>query len=164
MLYEVITDRVHLVIGGQERPFWPDRYEEFKERTGWCFANPEAGGEYMGQFLTKIFRNPGDSIQEGPARPKYIEVINEPLYGLVTVGEYEPLEIFKFHNEVAKGIRKYNKEVKIGGYTTAFPWFDERNFQRWEERMKLFIDTCGHQMDFFSIHLYDFNMHRNNFV
>ncbi|WP_246072557.1 Ig-like domain-containing protein [Catenovulum sediminis] len=58
---------------------------------------------------------------------------------------------------MASTFKQFNDTALIGGYTTAFPIFEERDFARWNERMKLFIDTSGEYMDFFSIHIYDFN-------
>jgi agarase len=95
--------------------------------------------------------------------------MNEPLYDLTTVrnpsdDDYvTPLEVFEFHNTTKDEIRKIaeNDDILVGGYTVAFPDFDKDNFQRWEDRDKLFIDTSGAEMDFYSIHLYDFPCHAN---
>ncbi len=46
--------------------------------------------------------------------------------------------------------------MKVGGYCTAFPDFKLQDFGRWNARWKQFIDIAGKDMDFFTIHLYDF--------
>ncbi|WP_111979593.1 Ig-like domain-containing protein [Algibacillus agarilyticus] len=147
-------DKVDLMIGGQLNQFWLGNHNG---KGDWQFGNTDAIGEYMGRFLNEYYRDDNQTAVAGHKRPKYLEILNEPLYELVDVHGGDPIDTFKYHNEVATAIRKVNNDVLIGGYTTAFPWFDERSFKRWDERMKLFIDTSGEHMDYFSIHLYDFN-------
>ncbi|MFC3121415.1 Ig-like domain-containing protein [Agaribacter flavus] len=148
-----------VMIGGQVNPFWPVHVTNpcCAAHEGWEIGGADAVGEFMGRFLNEFYRNEGESVTEGHPRPKILEVLNEPLYELTTRGDTPPIDVFQFHNDVADNIRLFNDDVLIGGYTTAFPVFEERNFARWAERMKLFIDTSGNHMDFFSIHLYDFN-------
>ncbi|MGL6259422.1 hypothetical protein [Vibrio sp. WXL103] len=148
-------DRFEVMIGGQTHQFW---IGEHTGKGGWTFKNTDAVGEFMGRFINEFYREDDEDPSKGHKRPKYVEILNEPLYELVTVHGNDPIDTFIYHNEVAESFRKHVKDdsVMIGGYTTAFPWFDDRNFDRWEERMKLFIDTSGEHMDFMSIHLYDF--------
>ncbi|WP_370977827.1 Ig-like domain-containing protein [Agaribacterium sp. ZY112] len=153
-------DKAGVMIGGQVHTFWPGHVTNpCCGGEGWEIGGADAMGDFMGQYINQFYRNDGEPVTKGHPRPKYLEVLNEPLYELVTTGDVEPIEVYQFHNDVAAGVRKVNSDVMIGGYTTAFPIFEERDFQRWEERMKLFIDTSGDHMDFFSIHLYDFNSH-----
>ncbi|MDO6719433.1 hypothetical protein Q4575_08480 [Psychrosphaera sp. 1_MG-2023] len=159
-----------MIIGAQQHPYWP---EGTLTGQGWAFSQTDsadeplgtATGHYMGQFLAKYFdQNPNDA-RFGQIKPKFVEVMNEPLYDLTTVRSgsdlVPPADIFKFHNTVANEIRKTNSDVLIGGYTVAFPDFDKDNFSRWEQRDKQFIDIAGDNMDFYSIHLYDFPAHQN---
>ncbi|WNJ19080.1 Ig-like domain-containing protein [Pontibacter sp. G13] len=140
--------RHNLVLAAQQNRFFPDGT---LTGQGWAFANGHATGEYMGRFIQEFHGGIGQP------KPKYIEVMNEPLWDLVTLsGDHEPLEIFEFHNDVAEEIRKYDSTAVIGGYTTAFPNLEEGNFSRWHNRWKLFMDVSGANMDFWSIHLYDF--------
>ncbi|MEM6347023.1 MAG: Ig-like domain-containing protein [Bacteroidota bacterium] len=148
--YEV---RNELVIGAQQRPFYPDGTPTGQ---GWTIANGTAAGEYMGRFVNEFFGG------NGQPEPAFVEIMNEPLYEFVTVGDKTPAEIFSFHNEAADAIRAQNANVLIGGYTAAFPNFEEDDFQRWHERWKLFIDMSGDKMDFWSIHFYDFNLSWGN--
>ena len=141
--------RNELIIAAQQKPFFPDGT---KTSQGWAFANGTAVGEFMGRFVNDFHGG------EGQPKPAYIEIMNEPLYEFVTVGDKTPEEVFSFHNEVADGLRLQVPDIPIGGYVAAFPNFEEDNFQRWEDRMKLFMDMSGEKMDFWSIHLYDFNL------
>jgi len=140
--------RNNQIIATQQRPFFPNGT---LTNQGWAPANGDAVGEFMGRFVNEFFG------QNGEPAPKYIEVMNEPLYELLMDG-HTPTEIFQFHNEVADAIRAQDVEIPIGGYVAAFPDFEKRNFDRWHERMKLFMDMSGDKMDYWAIHLYDFNM------
>ncbi|WP_017446561.1 Ig-like domain-containing protein [Gayadomonas joobiniege] len=152
----------NLMIGGQAHAHIPGHITTpCCGGTSWTIGSGDAIGEYMGHYLNEFYRNPGQPVEMGHERPEYLEILNEPLWELVTTGSWQPLQVFNLHNEVAEGIRRVNSEVKIGGYTTAFPIFEENNFQRWHDRMKLFVDTSGEYMDYFSLHFYDFNKKGN---
>jgi agarase len=148
-------DRHNLVLCAQFHPFWPDGTLTNK---GWALSQADtadgvfgtATGEYMGLYTKNFFGG------NGPRLPLCIEIINEPLWELVTNGTTPPAQCFKFHNNVAATIRQHVPDIPIGGYTAAFPDFDKDNFQRWHQRDKLFFDMSGEHMDFVSIHLYDF--------
>ncbi|WP_370977832.1 Ig-like domain-containing protein [Agaribacterium sp. ZY112] len=147
--------RNEVMFGGQLSGFWPGMHNG---SGGWSFANGEAVGEWMGHFVNNAFRSAEQGPSLGMQAPRYVEILNEPLYHLVDVEGEDPLEAFEFHRDAAEAFHlTHTGDTQIGGYVTAFPFFDERNFERWNERMKLFIDTAGEQMDYFAIHLYDFN-------
>ena len=145
--------RNSLVIASQHYPFYPDGT---LTGQGWSFANGTATGEYMGRYINEFHGG------NGQPKPTYVEIMNEPLYEFVTEGDVQPIEIFNFHNEAADAIRLQVPDVKLGGYCAAFPNFEVDNFQRWHERWKLFMDTSGDRMDFWSIHYYDFNLDGSN--
>ena len=166
-----------MIIGLQQFPYYPEGDKTNNPVAGidaWTFSTTNtidepfgtATGHYAAQFMFNFYKANDNDI--GRPMPRYFEVMNEPLYPLVTeregdINQVPVLEIFEFHNTVAKEIRKVSAldDVKIAGYTVAFPDFDKDNFQRWEDRDKLFIDTSGEYMDTFSIHLYDFPCHDN---
>ncbi|MBX2875239.1 MAG: T9SS type A sorting domain-containing protein [Saprospiraceae bacterium] len=144
--------RKNLVIGGQLHPFWTGEGQKATGQ-GWRLANATATGEYMGRYIKEFYGN------NGPSAPAFVEIINEPAYeSLGGFSNYTGSiqEIADFHVEVADAIRTQLPDIKIGGYTTAFPNFEIGNFQRWENRWKRFMDVAGEKMDFWSIHLYDF--------
>lgn len=160
-----------MIKGGQQHPYWPEG-TAINPLSGdaWSFSQTDtaseplgtATGHYMAQFLSKFFRN--NDTDDSEPKPKYFEIMNEPLYDLTTVRNpgdanyVSPQKVFDFHNTTKAEIRKIveNDDIAVGGYTVAFPDFDVDNFQRWDDRDKLFIDTSGAEMDFYSIHLYDF--------
>lgn len=153
--YEHRNDQI---LAAQLHPFYPDG-----QLIGdtWAFSQTDteaepfgtATGEYMGRFISEAF---GTGATTGQPKPKYVEVINEPLWHLVDYGDHTPTEIFKFHNSVADEIRKYNDDVVIGGYCTAFPDHETDGFKEWNDRWKLFMDMSGDKVDYWAIHLYDF--------
>ncbi len=157
------------IVAAQLHPFWPDGQNT---GSGWAFSqsntNSEPFGTATGDFLARyllIFFRSGPGNSEGQPKPKYFEVINEPLYELVDIAA-SPIAfdlVFQFHLTVAEQVRAAssllagdNSDVLIGGYTAAFPDFEKDGFQRWIERHKRFIDLAGADLDFISIHLYDF--------
>lgn len=150
--------RNNQVICAQLHPFYPDGTET---QNGWSLSETDtetepfgtATGEYMGRYIRDFFGTGGTN---GQNRPNYVEVVNEPLWDLVTLGNEDPEKIFRFHNAVADEIKKLNDSIQIGGFCSAFPDIEKDDFQRWEERWKLFMDVSGKNMDFWSIHLYDF--------
>ncbi|MEM9253030.1 MAG: agarase [Planctomycetota bacterium] len=144
-----------VIVAAQLHPFWPG---EKPTKAGWTLSATDtpdepfrtASGEFMGRYLQAMY---------GPVtrpKPRYIEVVNEPLYELSTHGDTPPAKVFEYHNTVADLIRQYNDDVLVGGFTMAFPLFERDDFGRWHERFKSFVDIAGDNMDFFSIHLYDF--------
>ncbi|SHK69418.1 agarase [Reichenbachiella agariperforans] len=151
-------DRNDQILAAQLHPFWPDGQET---NRGWAFSEADteaepfgtATGEYMGRYIRDSYGTGGTT---GAKKPLYVEVINEPLWHLVDFGTDEPEKIFRFHNAVADQIRKYNDDVLIGGFCTAFPDHENRGFAQWNERWKLFMDMSGDKMDYWTIHLYDF--------
>ncbi|NME68842.1 T9SS type A sorting domain-containing protein [Flammeovirga aprica] len=153
------------ILAAQHHPFYPDGKLTNK---GWALSQNDtedepfgtASGEYCAHFIKEFYDNGSEQT------PKYFEVINEPIYGQFgceDCGETDEAieEIFKYHNSVATEVKKVNPSVMVGGFTTAFPNFDYDNFQRWEKRWNKFMDMCGENMDFWSIHLYDWPEIRN---
>ena len=45
--------------------------------------------------------------------------------------------------------------MKIIGYAAAYPAMELRDFDHWNNTMKMFIDRAGEYMDGLSVHLYD---------
>ncbi|MFR9498746.1 MAG: hypothetical protein SNI58_09430 [Rikenellaceae bacterium] len=153
------------IICNQFSPFYP--HGTTLKHSGWALSHTNsqsepfgtASGEYYGRYIKEFFGQGGKS---GKPRPTYCEVINEPLwdlYDMPNAPRKGMTDLFRFHSTVAKEVRKYNPGILVGGYCTAFPDFDVDNFVRWDQRWKSFIDIAGEDMDFFTIHLYDFPCH-----
>jgi len=155
--YEHRNDQI---LCAQLHPFWPDGQK--MGYNDWAFSQTDtdeepfgtATGEFMGRYLKEYYGTGGTT---GNIKPKYCEVINEPLWHLVDMDKTNtPEEVFEFHNAVSKEIKKYNDDVLVGGFCTAFPDIEKNNFQQWEERWKLYMDIAGENSDYWTIHLYDF--------
>ncbi|MWW25259.1 T9SS type A sorting domain-containing protein [Algibacter lectus] len=141
-----------LILGAQKYPFWTGEGQKATNQ-GWSFANGTATGEYMGRYINEFHGNNGQPV------PEFVEIINEPAYEHLGGPEdytNSLQEVADFHNDVAIAIKAQVPNVKVGGYTAAFPNFEKGDFQRWINRDKLFMDVAGNNMDFWSIHLYDF--------
>ncbi|WP_109831855.1 T9SS type A sorting domain-containing protein [Reichenbachiella versicolor] len=157
--WHAYEDRNDQILAAQLHPFWPDGQEIGSEK--WSFSQVDTGeesfgtatGEYMGRYIQATYGNGGAS---GQPTPKYLEVINEPVWHLFEFGDESLQDIFKFHNGVADAIHDYNQNIKIGGYCTAFPDHEADNFGEWNDRWKAFMDIAGEKMDYWTIHLYDF--------
>ncbi|ALM91891.1 MULTISPECIES: Ig-like domain-containing protein [Alteromonas] len=154
--------RGDVMVGGQPRPHWFATVNPCCGGQSWQANGADAVGDFMGQYMNAFFRTEGEPSTQGRVKPTYFEVLNEPLYQLTDAphemgleAPIPPIDIFNFHKDVANAFRQHNQDIKIGGYTVAFPIYEERNFARWGERMKLFIDTAGESMDFYSTHFYD---------
>lgn len=150
------------ITGAQDNPFYPNGINTTSQ--GWKLSTTDteaepfgtALGEYMGRFLRDYHGTGGNT---GTVKPKWVEVMNEPVWPLVERGLHGggTLDgIFKMHSSVADEIKKYSPDSKVGGFCTAFPDLEKNNFDQWDERWKRFIDEVGPKMDFYSIHLYDF--------
>ena len=145
-------NRNNLTIAGQLHPFWTGTGQE-PTGQGWNLANATATGEYMGRYINEFHGG------NGQPEPAWVEIINEPAYeslGGPNDSSNNIQDIADFHNDVALAIKAQDPNTLVGGYTAAFPNFEVGNFQRWNNRWKLFMDVAGSNMDFWSIHLYDF--------
>ncbi len=152
----------NLIVCNQFHPLYPDGTTTAKHK--WSFSQADtdnepfgtASGEFYGRYIQENFKNGGKS---GAPMPDYCEIINEPLWDIYdkpNAPKSSITKLFEFHATVAKQVRKYNPKLPIGGYCTAFPDFEYDNFNRWNQRWKHFIDIAGEEMDFWTIHLYDF--------
>lgn len=97
----------------------------------------------------------------GMPKPKYFEILNEPLFPFVDFPapgkSPEPIiNIFNYHKDVAIKMKELSPDTKVGGYVAAFLIFEENDFRRWNDRWKLYIDVVGEHTDFYSAHFYDF--------
>ncbi len=136
-----------LVVAAQEKA-----YEVFNH-NGFTWGNRAAAW----------VKKHGNGGTTGRKRPSSIEILNEPVFPLVDFipagATPEPLgRIFRFHRDAANTFKQNvpaNGRPLVGGWTTAFPQLDKRNFAQWNERWKQFIDIAGGSMDFYSLHLYD---------
>ena len=112
----------------------------------------EAYADYFERFLTYFYGSGGAT---GEPKPAMVEVVNEPF---VKASQYQTTKanIAELHNVVANKVKETHPDVMVGGYTAAHPQFEDNNFGLWDANWKMFIDVAGENMDFYSIHLYDY--------
>ncbi|AWB68881.1 agarase [Saccharobesus litoralis] len=157
-----------LIVGAQQHPYYPDGTTI--NGQSWSFSQTDttaeplgtATGDYISQYVSKYF-NQGPNDPYGQKKPTYVEVMNEPLFELhdyphAGYNAESIHDIFRMHNSVANVVRANNPDVKIGGFTVAFPDYEKGSyiFENWNTRDKYFLDLAGNNMDFISVHLYDF--------
>jgi hypothetical protein len=100
-------------------------------------------------------------------RPEYYEPMNEPFVHARDFYEeldWDPvaearvkLEMARFFKHVAQKIHAAPEleNMKILGYSAAFPSFEKNDFSIWNQNMKMFMDEAGQDVDVFSTHIYD---------
>ncbi|MEM9986249.1 MAG: hypothetical protein AAF804_14245, partial [Bacteroidota bacterium] len=98
--------------------------------------------------------------------PEFIEPFNEPM---VHASDFYPgnwnkekndlviTKMCEFHRDLGQAIHAIPEleNLKMTGYASAFPEFEQNDFDFWNARYKKFIDIAGADVDVFSVHLYD---------
>jgi len=126
-------------------PLYPNGRET---NEGFAPGGFGAVGQFYANLLSLYYG------EDSEPKPRYVEVLNEPFVHANELGATTK-QISQFHNVVADSIRAYNPEVKVGGFTAAWPEFERNNFGVWDNTWKTFIDEAGANMDFYSFHIYD---------
>ncbi|ARV16955.1 beta-agarase [Polaribacter sp. SA4-12] len=96
-----------------------------------------------------------------PLMPKYYEVMNEPFVHSIDYveswNETEAviIEMSKLHKVIADKVHKEIPDIMVGGYSSAYPEVERKDFSHWNTRMKTFMDIAGESMQFFATHIYD---------
>ncbi|QBG46776.1 beta-agarase [Verrucomicrobia bacterium S94] len=126
----------------------PERMHPMPENdyTEWGPRTMEGVAEFYAHFLKYYFTD--------ETRPAYLEVLNEPFVHADEIGTTAE-RMAEQHVHVAKRVRELNPDVMIGGYTAAWIEVEQHDFRHWFNWEKMFIDTAGEEMDFFSYHTYD---------
>lgn len=120
--------------------------------------DPVSAGEWAAEYYKNWV---GDSD-----RPMYFEPMNEPF---VHASEFydggwniaENVRIKKgmsqMYGEIGKSIHETPElaNMKVIGYSAAWPSMELDGFGHWGENMKSFMDIAGEHMDALSTHLYD---------
>ncbi|WP_111979545.1 hypothetical protein [Algibacillus agarilyticus] len=151
-----LEDRMgNMMYGGQEFMY---PHKEYNTCSANCEGNAWIAGydeyaRFFSEYLTKFFGTGGTT---GQKKPKIIEVMNEPF---VKSGKLHTTNanITELHKVVADKLHADHPDVKVGGFTAAFPALENNNnnFALFDNTWKTFIDGAGQEMDFYSIHLYD---------
>ncbi|MEM6315969.1 MAG: hypothetical protein AAF743_17905, partial [Planctomycetota bacterium] len=97
-------DEIHPLAVGQDvivcaqlHPFWPGGTHAVRE--GWMLSTTDTQEEPIGTATGTFVADYFDAFfgDDARAKPKYFEIINEPLYYLTTHGETDPADVFRFH-------------------------------------------------------------------
>ncbi|WPR73352.1 T9SS C-terminal target domain-containing protein [Algoriphagus sp. NG3] len=99
-------------------------------------------------------------------RPEFFEVMNEPFVHAKEfyVGGWDNSENIRIKKQMAALYGKVGERfdqspalanMKIIGYSSAWPSMELQDFGHWNENMKMFMDVAGEHMDAFATHLYD---------
>lgn len=136
-----------------------------KERD---YAEEPLTEEFINNAVTRAadyFRYEADEV------PFIFEPMNEPMIkavGFYPEGREENKyirpklksineQIATVYREAARKIHSTPELVnmKVAGFSSAYPEFESHNFVHWNNRFKKFIDIAGADMDYYAIHLYD---------
>ncbi len=99
-------------------------------------------------------------------RPAFFEPMNEPFVHAKDFhdGGWDPVKQAKTKKQMAELFAECGKafhkapalaNIKVVGYSSAWPSMELKNFEHWNNNMKMFMDTAGEHMDAFATHLYD---------
>ncbi|RED95255.1 T9SS type A sorting domain-containing protein [Marinoscillum furvescens] len=98
-------------------------------------------------------------------RPEFYEVMNEPFVhaGDEVFKAEQPdadkmrLRMAEWYGTIGKKIHESQAlaNMKVIGYSSAWPSLELWDFKHWNTRMKMFMDVAGEHMDGFATHLYD---------
>ena len=114
-------------------------------------------------WVVEYFKNHVDTY----LRPEYYEPMNEPFVharDFYDEPDWDPvaeatvkLEMAQFFKHVGQKIHAAPElaNMKVIGYSAAYPTFEKNDFSIWGQNMKMFMDEAGADMDGFSTHLYD---------
>ncbi|QVY66612.1 T9SS type A sorting domain-containing protein [Polaribacter sp. Q13] len=102
--------------------------------------------------------------------PEFIEPFNEPMVHAVDYypegkdGKYITSKIDNVITKMCQYLKDLGQSIhavpelqnmKVVGYASAYPEFENNDFDLWNKRFKKFIDIAGNDVDVFSVHLYD---------
>lgn len=118
--------------------------------------------EKAAEWTAEYFK---DFVDES-GRPEFFEPMNEPF---VHAHEFysggwnsaKNTEMKMQMSELFAAIgKKFDEtpalaDIKVIGYSAAWPSMELDDFEHWEDNMKMFMDIAGEYMDAFATHLYD---------
>jgi len=118
--------------------------------------DPIEGARWAADYFTHYY----DDV----SRPIFYEPMNEPFvhandFAANYNGSQEQVRhaMTTWFKEIGREFdtRPELADVNIIGFASAWPSFERFNFGNWQDRMKMFIDNAGAQIDSLSVHLYD---------
>lgn len=116
--------------------------------------------QQLAAYVAQSYKDEWNPMQE------FIEPFNEPM---VHASDFYPggfntakndsviSHISLFHKDLGQAVHAVPElaNLKVMGYASAFPEFENNDFDLWNKRFKKFIDIAGADVDVFSVHLYD---------
>lgn len=127
--------------------------EHANARTIQWGIDPVKAGAWAAEYYSKHVKG---------AVPEFFEPINEPFVHARDKcfnmhGQEMRMLMADFYAQTGKHIHAEPslKKMKIIGYAAAYPAMELRDFDHWNNTMKMFIDRAGEYMDGLSVHLYD---------
>ncbi|MFY0626705.1 MAG: T9SS type A sorting domain-containing protein [Reichenbachiella sp.] len=147
----------NMLIGGQSNSMYPHGQSTnpsscCSNASPWIAEGYEAMAEYYAHYIKDYF---GTGSSTGKQVPTYLEVLNEPFVHSNELGTTNA-NISEMHKVVAQRVKELNPDIKVGGYTAAHPAFESNDFGHWNSTWKTFMDIAGADVDFYSVHFYDF--------
>ena len=118
--------------------------------------------EAVSDWAVEYFKN----VKENN-RPLWYEPMNEPFVHAKDFYEekdWDPVAELRVKTEMSELFRVLAekihadpalKNIKVMGYSAAWPSFELKDFKNWETNMGLFLDIAGDELDAISYHLYD---------
>ena len=118
--------------------------------------------EAVSDWAVEYFKN----VKENN-RPLWYEPMNEPFVHAKDFYEekdWDPVAELRVKTEMSKLFKAIAekihadpslKNIRVMGYSAAWPSFELKDFKNWETNMGLFLDIAGDELDAISYHLYD---------
>ncbi|MFY0626709.1 MAG: Ig-like domain-containing protein [Reichenbachiella sp.] len=117
----------------------------------------DAASDWVVEYYTNVISGP---------IPSHFEPMNEPFVHASEYyeGAYNAAENQRIKRQMCELYRDIGKKIdestelsnmKVIGYSAAWPSMELGDFGHWNENMKMFIDIAGQYMDAYSTHLYD---------
>lgn len=117
--------------------------------------------EKAAEWVVEYYRD----VVPNDERPEYYELMNEPfVHAKDAVFKEQQSDTQKmrvcmaeWYAAVGKAIQETPElaNMKVVGYSSAWPSMELWDFGHWNNYQKMFMDTAGEYMDAFAIHLYD---------
>ncbi|MER2494363.1 carbohydrate binding domain-containing protein [Catenovulum sediminis] len=118
--------------------------------------DPVAGARFVADYFQYNF--------DDTNRPGFYEPMNEPFVHAheFVDGPWDNSNNEAMQRHMAKWFAEIGREfdareipVQVVGFSSAWPSLELNNFNHWETRMRMFMDTAGEVMDGIAFHLYD---------
>ncbi|MEM9986499.1 MAG: hypothetical protein AAF804_15515, partial [Bacteroidota bacterium] len=132
----------------------------YDSNVDYSTVDVSAFSQQLAAYVAQSYKDEWSPMQE------FIEPFNEPM---VHASDFYPggfntakndsviSHICLFHRDLGQAVHAVPElaNLKVMGYASAFPEFENNDFDLWNKRYRKFIDIAGEDVDVFSVHLYD---------